>query len=399
MINLSLLFFVPTILYAEPVVFKSKINLETQKSFSNNINQNNFGKNSVNFQITKSFKGITSNIYLNYSNKQNLTFDQSFVEYKNRHKIIGIGKIHRNWSFSPHTSLILSKNARPTDSIYYFQENKQKPNNFVLSWMGPSSFEIFNSISSDQDLDNSMLMGIRAVIEPIQNIKFELVKTSQWGGDEENQDLSSFLTAIAGDTNNSKHSNINQMAGFGFSYSTNINEIPSNIYAQIIGEDEAGSLPSCLMKLVGTQFEFPADKIFSKVGFEFIDTRIDTTTNNNCGPNTAYNNTKYSYTNYGTSLGVPIDTESKSLHIWASKSIYEKININYSIKKIVINDTNWFDHRLSSSKQNGWQTNIETSWKHNAFNIKSRLSYQNFSLEKVNYNDGLSYGLNAEYLF
>jgi hypothetical protein len=394
------LFFISNPAFSESTNTQIRLNANYNKLFPVSFQQEKTAGNSANFQNTMNFNNFTSKVSLNFSNKNKLIYDHSFAEFKYRNKTFGIGKIDRKWSFSPISSLILSNNARPTDSIYYIYENKKSSDIFLTSWAGPSSFEVFNSITSDKTkVNNSMLLGLRLVIEPVNNLMFELVKTSQWGGDGQTQNLSSLKAAIAGNTNSKSNSNINQLAGYGFSYFTDIKEIPSRFYAQVVGEDEAGNLPSCNMHLFGSELDLPANKIFSKLGFEFIDTRIDWTTNGNCGPNTAYNNNIYSYSNYGKTIGTSIDTESKSFNAWASKQISEDINVSISIKDITINDANWSSHRLSSSKVNGIQASIETSFHVNSFNIESGLSYQNFVLDKENHNNGLSLYFSTAYVF
>ena len=86
----------------------------------------------------------------------------------------GIGKINRNWSFSPNTSLILSQNARPTSSIYFKYAKVRKSDNKLISWAGPWSLDSFVSAPSSQNkIQNSKLLGVRTVIEPLHNLKFE----------------------------------------------------------------------------------------------------------------------------------------------------------------------------------------------------------------------------------
>lgn len=391
--------FIPNNALSDPLSFKTWINFKTQKSFSNQFNQNNTSNKMVGFNFNKKINNISSNVNLNYVSKQKFTFDQSFIQYENNNTIFGIGKIDRNWSFSPNTSLILSANSRPSDAIFFHMRNNQKSENLLLSFLGPWSFEAFNSfISNDTKIHNSMLLGLRATIKPVHNLQFEIIKTSQWGGSGQKGNLPSFLAAIAGNTNGGEYSNINQLAGFGFSWLSDKKKNPLRIYGQLIGEDEAGNLPSCFMKMVGSELGFN-DSHIAKIGIEYIDTRIDLSTNGHCGANTAYNNNIYDYTNYGLSLGAPIDSEGKSIHIWASTKLLKKTNIKYSIKKAVINDTSFPEHRLSESKKSGWIKNIEAFWELENFKIKSRISHQNFSLNKENIKNGLSFGIYTEFVF
>jgi hypothetical protein len=395
-----LIFLIPIKASSEPLQRIGWISSTSQKIFANNLNESGYLNDSMGIQTINNYQNLTSNLTLNYNKENHFTVDQSFLEYKKNYKVFGIGKVSRNWSFSPNTSLILSKNARPNNSAYFKLENNQRPRNFMLSWIGPWSLETFNSIPSNStNVKDAMLLGIRTVFEPVSNLKFELVKTSQWGGFGYNKNLSSFIAAISGNTNESKNSNINQMAGFGFSFLTNSKKIPSRFFAQIIGEDEAGSLPSCYMTLIGNEWEFLNNALIKKIGFEYIDTRIDTTYHGFCGPNTAYNNGTYDYTNYGMSLGAPIDSEGKSFNVWASTNISKNTSIKYSLKDMTINDTNWSIHRLTTSKQKGWMADVDISWKLNSFKINSKLTYQGLYLDKVNINKGLSLTFGSQYVF
>jgi hypothetical protein len=394
------LFISPNYLYAEQLKVKSWVNLETKNSYPINNYQNSFLNNSTGLQVSKKYKNISSKITLNALNKKHLAFDHSNLEYKHNSTTIGIGKINRNWSFSPKTSLILSNNARPAKSVYLEIKNKNNPNNFFFSWIGPNSLELFNSVlSNTKGPEDAMLLGIRATFEPTKNLKFELVKTSQWGGSGYDANLSQLGHAILGDTNNSKYSEINQLAGFGISLNLSNYFLPLRVYGQFIGEDEAGSLPSCFMHLIGTEFLLSKLKYKTKLGLELVDTRIDETSHGNCGENAAYNNQTYKYTNYNASLGAPIDTESKSISFWGTTSLSPTTDFNYSLENIVLNDKNWASHRLSDTKQNTWASTVGISLKMNSFQIQSNIKYQGLNLSNHNLSHGFSLNLNSQYIF
>jgi hypothetical protein len=394
------LFLTPTSAFSQPKIFQSWVNIQTHESFSSNMNKYNFPSDSIGIQQSNNFHNFRTKLALtiSQSNKKRLLLDQSFLEYKNKESIYGIGKINRNWSFSKHTSLILSNNARPGDSIYFIKRDIT-PNGLVSSWIGPWSFEAFNSkLSSSSKVNNPMLLGMRLILEPSDNLKFELLKTSQWGGSEYSNNISAFSAAILGNTNESNNSNINQMAGFGLSFKYNLNQQPIRTYAQIVGEDESGSLPSCLTSLVGSEVILK-NKLFSEIGFEYVDTRIDTTEHGFCGPQTAYSNIDYPYVNYGKTMGTSIDSEGKIFNVWASTKISENIDINYSIKHATINDFNTNRHRLSDKKESGWITTIGSSWKLNSLSINSNFTYQDLVLNKSKYKDGLSFNINTSFKF
>ena len=382
----------PTPSRSQNLKLKSWVNVSSNQLLANNdyIHSdlgNNFG---TNFHFKKN--NISSNLTLAVSKKNNLVFDNSNIEFNLKHVKFGLGKINRNWSFSPNTSLILSKNARPSNSIYLIKDSSNSSNR-LSSWIGAWSFETFNSILSNTDgPQNSMMFGARAVLEPTDDLKIELSKTSQWGGSGYSSSIPSLKAAILGNTNEHAHKNINQMAGIGISYLLPNKKWPLRLYGQLIGEDEAGWLPSCNMYLAGIEWQ-NSKKANNKFGLEIIDTRIDITTNNNCGPNTAYNNGTYKYTNYDRVMGVPIDTESKSMNLWGSINISPNLNLHYSLKNLTINDSNYSSHRLSSTKESGLIGTAGMNWRYKNAQIISKLHYKNFNINGNNANNTINYSL------
>ncbi len=327
---------------------------------------------------------------LNYDKNNKLTFDDSYLQANSKIATFGVGAIDRHWSFSDRTSLILSNNARPLKSIYLKLESKSKTN-----WLPSNanwSFEIFNGYTEGASKDkNQMLLGMRAVLSPIEGLNLALMQASQWGGRNYSNGLSALGATLFMDTNDKTHSNINKMAGFGISYLITNKIIPLRVYGQAIGEDEAGNLPSCYAYLAGVEYSNTKIKYPTTLGIETVDTRVNETTHGNCGPNTFYNNSVYNYTNYGNILGSEIDTEGSSLEFFGKSQISQKISIEYSTKAVIINDANWSSHRLSSDRKSGLINSIGTSWNKNDITLKGNIYYQGFSLDNAKIKSG--YGI------
>ena len=355
--------------------------LGNQDSHNKSILKLNAKKLTPNFNTQLSFS-IKNNTY---------TFDETYFQYKRGILTFGIGSISRNWSFSPNTSLILSSNARPSKAIY-FKVNNESNNKF--------SFEIFNGIT-ENSLGNkdSLLLGARLIVSPIKSLKFELLQTSQWAGSGYNNNLNALYAALINDTNDGENSNINKIAGFGISYTLPIKKLPTRIYAQAVGEDEAGSLPSSYMYLAGIEWQTLNNVSPKRIGFEIVDTRIEKTEHGFCGPNTAYNNGIYDYTNYGLVLGAPIDTESKSIEIYGDAKIMHTFRIKFSLKKVIINDKSWTDHRLSSSREVGLIKYGSLSWEKDKMHFTSKIYHQDIDLDKGNYKNKIGIGLTTSLIF
>jgi hypothetical protein len=371
-------------------------NSERFLNLENNLRSSDKGISKFNLKYDT--VNSASQLTLNYDGYNNFTLDGSYLQYTKGIATYGVGKVDRHWSFSDNTSLILSNNARPSESIYLKLENR-----FGYDWL-PSkanwSLEVFNGFTEGSlSSGKSMLLGVRAILSPVEGLDFELIQTSQWGGNKFNNGISSFVTALITDANDSINSNVNKMAGFGVSYLIPNAIMPLRIYSQAIGEDEAGNLPSCFAYLAGLEWTNPKIKYPTIVGFEAIDTRVDTTTHGNCGPNTMYNNSIYKYTNFGKTMGAAIDTEGTSIGIYLRSQIAQKINIKFSTKSVVINDNNWSGHRLSSNRKSGLISSLGVSWVKNSISFNGNIYNQGFNLDKANIKSGYGFGFSSSILF
>tara|TARA_B100000768_G_C11250335_1_gene363818 strand:+ start:282 stop:1496 length:1215 start_codon:yes stop_codon:yes gene_type:complete len=350
------------------------------------------------FNIKYDTDNSASQLALNYDTNNNFNLDGSYFQYTKGIATYGVGAVDRLWSFSNNTSLILSNNARPSESIYLKLENR-----FGYDWL-PSkanwSLEGFNGFSKGSlNGSKSMILGIRAILSLVEGLDFELIQTSQWGGNEYNNGISSLSSALFFDTNNSSHSNINKMAGFGISYLIPNHIMPLRIYGQAIGEDEAGNLPSCYTYMAGLEWTNTKIKYPTIVDVEVIDTRVDWTEDGNCGPNTMYNNGVYDYTNYGKTMGAAIDSEGTSVGIYLRSQMSQEINIEFATKSVVINDNNWLGHRLSSNRKSGLINSFGVSWDKNDISFNVNIYNQDFNLDKANIKSGYGVGFSTSIIF
>ena len=356
----------------------------------NNLRTQN--KSNVNFNLEYSKRSLSSQLSLNFDDHDKLSFDNSYVNYEKGIANLSIGKVDRIWSFSEKSSLILSSNSRPLEALSLKLENR-----FNTNWLPSSanwSVELINSSTKNSyNGKNSMLSGTRVVISPSDKLNFEFLQTAQWG-DQNNKLYSSNIDALLfGNTNDGINSNINKMAGFGLSYSMPLNKNTYRFYSQTIGEDEAGSLPSCYSWMAGLELTAPEMKFPTTLTIEAIDTRVKKSTNGNCGPNTMYNNGVYDYINYETVLGVPIDTESTSLELFGQSQVNKNLGINFSTKFLNINDKDYAQHRLSSKRSLGTITSFGIFLEKDGFELGGNISYQNLILDKANVSNGTIFSL------
>ena len=362
----------------------------------NNLRTQN--KSNINFNLEYSKRSISSQLSLNLDDQGKLKFDNSYISYENGITNINIGKIDRMWSFSKKSSLILSSNSRPLEAISLNLQNK-----FNANWLPSTanwSVQIINGPTRNSlNGKNSMLTGTRVVIRPTEKFSFELLQTAQWGDQNDKLYSSNIDTLLFSNTNDGINSRINKMAGFGLSYSAALGENTYHFYSQTIGEDEAGSLPSCLTWLTGLELTVPRIKFPTILTIEAIDTRVKKSTNGHCGPNTMYNNSVYDYINYDTVLGAPIDTEGTSLEIFGKSQISQKINIKYSTKLLTFNDKDWSGHRLSSNRETGLVNSLGVSWNTNKLKFDINIYNQDYMLDKSDIRSSFGLGFSSTVIF
>ena len=356
----------------------------------NNLRTQN--KSNVNFNLEYSKRSLSSQLSLNFDDHDKLSFDNSYVNYEKGIANLSIGKVDRIWSFSEKSSLILSSNSRPLEALSLKLENK-----FNTNWLPARanwSVELINgSTKNSYNGKNSMLSGARVVISPSDKLNFEFLQTAQWGDQNDKLYSSNIHALLFGNTNDGVNSNINKMAGFGLSYSVPLNKNTYRFYSQAIGEDEAGSLPSCFSCMAGLELTAPEMKFPTTLTIEAVDTRVKKSTHGNCGANTMYNNGTYDYINYDTVLGVPIDTEGTSLELFGQSQVNKNLGINYSTKFLSINDKDYSQHRLSSKHNLGTLTSLGVNWKKDGFNLGGSISYQDLILDKANISNGTIFSL------
>ena len=402
MYKVFLIYFFTSLLCIQPsfsqddrlnTTINTAFNSKNALGLQNNLRTQN--KSIINYNLQYSKKKFSSQVSLNFDDHGNLNFDNSYVNYKKGIANLNIGKVNRMWSFSKKSSLILSSNGRPLEVISIKLENK-----FNTQWLSPTanwSAELINgytnaSLNGSLNGERSMLSGIRVIISPSEKLNFEFLQVSQWGDQTDKIYSPKIDNFLFRDTNIGAYADINRLAGFGISYSKSFNENFYRSYIQTIGEDEAGSLPSCLSWMAGIELTAPEIKFPTTVTLEAIDTRVKKSTNGNCGQNTMYNNKNYGYINYDTVIGVPIDTEGTSLEIFAKTQISQKINIEYSTKYLTINDKDWSNHRLSSKRETGLINSLGISWKSNNLKLGINIYNQDYILDKAKINNSTGLG-------
>jgi len=274
-------------------------------------------------------------------------FDGSYVAGIGGNWIFSVGQIEKWWGPGFQHSIILSNNAKPVPAVM-LQRNYSEPfETPLLSWMGPWTLTSFlGQLDDSRTINNANLLGLTLSFKPIDSLEIGLRRTAQWGGDGRPENFDSFLDLLIG-LDNCDEGNLscsdptsepgNQLAGIDVTWRPNF-VVPSALYFQTVGEDEAGYMPSKKSWMYGANFQLLYDDNPIFINFEILDSSVDGDGNDPNIPFDGYNvlyehsiyNTGYRY--LGRSIGSTIDNDSKSNSVnisYITKSL-GKFNVSFS---------------------------------------------------------------------
>jgi hypothetical protein len=243
--------------------------------------------------------------------------DGSYLAMSLGNWMASAGYLERWWGPGWQGSLILSTNARPMPAIA-LDRNEPKPFDVpVLRWLGPWRLSTFmGQLESDRDYSHALLFGLRTEIRPHPTLQIAASRTAQWCGDGRPCGLDTFWDLLTGDDNDEDLSQQpgNQLAGFDVRWSWPGSRVPLALYAQAIGEDEAGFMPAKYLGLFGTEIWGDLGDGSWRAHVEYADTACDFL---NSPPiyGCAYTNVIYTsgYRYRGRAIGHTMDADGESI--------------------------------------------------------------------------------------
>jgi Capsule assembly protein Wzi len=230
--------------------------------------------------------------------------------------MVHAGYIDRWWGPGWEGSLIYGSNARPIPSVTIERNFSDAVDHPWLEWAG--QWRIAATMgqleASRDDAPNAQFFGARLTWKPHRRIEIGLSRSAQWCGDGRPCDAETFWDLLTGNDNDQAAAEQpgNQMAGFDARWS--VPWAPIAVYGQMIGEDEAGMLPSQYLGLFGVEaFGGFGDRSW-RVHLEYADTACsfyDSEPNFGC----AYRNFIYfdGYQYRDRSIGHSIDGDSEQV--------------------------------------------------------------------------------------
>ncbi len=185
------------------------------------------------------------------------------------------GQIPTWWGPGHDGSLIRGDASRP---VYGFTMQRAEQNAFEtkwLSWIGPWQYQVFAGQLDDyKAVPDAKLIGMRLTAQPLPYLELGASRAIQWGGKGRPQNWDSFWNVIRGNDNDLSVDPGNQLAGFDGKLDLQpLINVPISLYGQIIGEDEAGYLPSRNMYLAGLDYSSSLKNMPYQLYAEWADTR------------------------------------------------------------------------------------------------------------------------------
>lgn len=255
--------------------------------------------------------------------------DGSFISYLAGNWALGFGLVDRWWGPGWESSLILSNSARPVPALFLQRHHAKPFESRWLSWLGPWQLTTFmGELEENRHVPDANLWGLRVNFKPLPQLEIGLSRTAQWGGDGRPRDANTFFNLLIGKDNRGDSLAIddepgNQLAGFDARWGFSTGGLKSAVYAQLIGEDEAGGLPSRHIGMAGAETAFHWLDTQLRVSFEaqnstvyFYD-RAEAQGGSIKRPayNVAYEHTIYAsgYRYLGRPLGASSDNDSEIL--------------------------------------------------------------------------------------
>jgi hypothetical protein len=173
---------------------------------------------------------------------------------------------------------------------------------------------------SDRDYSHALLFGLRTEIRPHPTLQIAATRTAQWCGDGRPCGLDTFWDLLIGNDNDQDLSEQpgNQLGGFDIRWSWPGARLPLAVYAQAIGEDEAGFLPSKYLGLFGAEVWGDLGGGSWRAHVEYADTACDFVNSEpqfGCAYTSSIYTTGYRYR--GRVLGHAMDADGESVGIGA----------------------------------------------------------------------------------
>ncbi|MBZ0333198.1 capsule assembly Wzi family protein [Marinobacter sp. AL4B] len=283
--------------------------------------------------------GLSPSVVANPADDEEHRYDGSYLAAAFGNWVFGAGAIDRWWGPGWQSSLILSNNARPMPGVWLNRKRDLAPTTSWLSWVGPWNVTVFaGEFQDDRTIDSAKLIGMRFTFRPVQGFDIGLSRAIMFGGEGRPQNSSTLWNALIGKDNGQLGPDKepgNQLGSIDVRYGLPVGEQALGVYAQLMGEDEAGAFPARKSWLVGSDWTtgfFQADQQWF---LEYSNTTADDLFGS-AMPSVSYEHSIYTtgYRQFGRNLASSFDSDAESvtfgLHQFFSTGTNLTVSLSYA---------------------------------------------------------------------
>ena len=286
-------------------------------------------------------------------------YDNSYFGFVVGNWVGLLGNIERWWGPGWNSSLILSNNARPAPGLTLQRNYSDASELPIIRWLGPWTTSAFIAQLDDQrHIDKAKLVGMTLGFRPGKSLEINLRRTAQWGGEGRPQGFKNFIELVTGLSDNCETPDCrqdepgNQLAAIDVSW--HMPRLNTTIYAQTVGEDESGALPSRSSRQYGLKTGISSPFFSGQIFIEHDNTSTLTFSRQY---NILYNHSIYKtgYRYQGRVVGATWDNDSRvtSLGILGLLSNGDALEVRYSFGDINIDSINALPSQHSISTRGG----------------------------------------------
>ena len=279
--------------------------------------------------------------------------DGSHLLYGFDNWVVGVGAINRWWGPSDQESLILSDFARPTPGVMLSTLGEQQFVSGWLNWIGPWQFVSFVSqLESSRVVPDAMLTGMRFSFRPLESLELGASRAMMWGGEGRDDSVKAFWKSLTSQDENTEKQSGNQLGGFDARYSFLLTGHQSlSLYTQLIGEDEAGYMPSKYLSQFGASLSQSLPSGYVRFYAEYLDTAAGSLNEPQYGAAYQHSVYKTGYRYRGRAIAASIDGDSTSKKLGLVWQGVDQRSFSASVSSVEFNQGNASSgHTLSPDK-------------------------------------------------
>ncbi|TSB23300.1 capsule assembly Wzi family protein [Psychrobacter sp. YGAH215] len=329
-----------------------------------------------------------------------VSFEGSYLAGTAANQWLIAGKIPTWWGPGHDGSLIRGGASLPVAGFTMQRDQQTAPTSKYLSWVGPWQYQLFAGQLEDYEaIPDAKLFGMRLTANPTDWLELGASRTFMWGGEGRPQSFSSFTDALLGTKDNNDDPNIstdedpaNQLGGFDARLDlAPLMNVPAGVYAQYVGEDEAGGLPAKNMYLAGVDYASAAYGKPYQLYAEYTDTR---TSGDIKGISYEHYMYKDGYYQQGFPLGYALGGDAESIALGGRLWLDNRNFINAKVQHAKVNQAERSTNQAFPTTDR--LTSIDVAWEHQ-YNSKALISSRIWAVDSDIQSTDVGVGVGIEF--